>query len=178
MRKVFLKMHASLDGFVVGENGEMDFLFQHFDDEMREWEVPGLWEAGVHVMGSHTYREMAETWPTSSDPVAPPMNEIPKVVFSNSLESADWQETTIERGDVGEVIARLREESGKDILVHGGPNLVQQLTRENLIDEYRVVVHPVALGAGKQLFAGRVELKLIDTRPFPTGAVALTYRRA
>jgi dihydrofolate reductase len=177
MRKVFLKMHASLDGFVTGQEGEMDWLFEHFDDEMREWEIPGLWEAGVHVMGANTYEEMAETWPTSDSPIAPPMNEIPKVVFSNSLESADWPDTTIERGDVGDAIAVLREEPGKGILVHGGPNLVQQLTRENLIDEYRVVVHPVALGAGKPLFTGRVDLELVETQSFPKGAVALTYRR-
>jgi dihydrofolate reductase len=177
MRKVFLKMHASLDGFVTGEKGEMDWLFEHFGDEMRDWEIPGLWAAGVHVMGTNTYKEMAETWPSSDSPIAPPMNEIPKVVFSNSLESADWAETRIESGDVADVIPKLKQEPGKDILVHGGPNLVQQLTRENLIDEYRVVVHPVALGAGKPLFAGHVDLELVETESFPKGAVALTYRR-
>ena len=177
MSNVLLKMHASLDGFVVGENGEMDWLFEAFDDEMREWEVPGLWEAGVHVMGSNTYREMAETWPTSDAPFAPPMNEIPKVVFSNSLDTADWQETRIERGDPAEVIPKLTEEFDKAVLVHGGPNLVQQLTRENLIDEYRVVVHPIALGSGKPLFGGSVPLELVESRSFPKGALALTYRR-
>jgi dihydrofolate reductase len=120
---------------------------------------------------------MAEYWPRSSEPPAAPMNEIPKVVFSRSLESADWSETRIERRPLAESIAALKHEAGEEILVHGGARFAQSLSREGLIDEYHLVVHPLALGAGLRPFADRTDLELTEARPFPAGAVALTYRR-
>ena len=121
---------------------------------------------------------MAEHWPDSTEPYAPPMNEIPKVVFSKTLESADWADSTIDSGDLADGIARLRAEPGKDILVHGGAGFAQSLSRERLIDEYRLIVHPIALGAGRPLFGGPVDLELVSARSFPKGAAGLLYRRA
>jgi dihydrofolate reductase len=177
MRKVILKMHASLDGFVLGPDGDLDWVFETFDDEMAAWEIPSLWDAGVHIMGRATYHEMAEHWPSATSAFAPPMNEIPKVIFSKTLERADWTESRIVDGDLAEEIGRLREEPGKEILAHGGASFAQSLVRADLIDEYRLIVHPVALGDGTPLFTTRVDLKLAAATPFPAGAVAHVYER-
>jgi dihydrofolate reductase len=176
VRNVVLKMDMSLDGYVGPLDEDAEWIMRDFDDELSEWIVDEvLWQAGTHVMGRVTYEEMAAYWPTSDTVYAPPMNEIPKVVFSKTLTRADWPESRIAGGDLGEEIARLKEEPGKDILVHGGAKLVQSLSREGLIDRYRVIVHPTARGEGAHLFGGPQDLQLIDARVFDTGAIALTY---
>jgi dihydrofolate reductase len=171
-------MDMSLDGYVGPIDDEAEWIMRDFDDELGQWVVDEvLWQAGTHVMGRVTYEDMAAHWPTATTVFAAPMNEIPKVVFSKTLTEAPWAETRIARGDLGEEIGRLKEESGKDILVHGGAKLAQSLSRAGLIDEYRVIVHPTALGEGDPLFGGPQDLRLIDSRVFDTGAVALTYAR-
>ena len=84
MRKLILKMSVSLDGFVGGPNGEIDWVFKSYDAGATDWEVEALWNAGIHIMGSRTFQDMAAYWPTSTEPFAPPMNEIPKAVFSRT----------------------------------------------------------------------------------------------
>jgi len=97
MRKLVLKMEVSVDGFVGRPDGDVEWIFPSLDDEFREYEVNLLWGAGVHVMGRVTYGDMAEHWPASPEPFAPPMNEIPKVVFSRTLEEASWPDSSIAR---------------------------------------------------------------------------------
>jgi dihydrofolate reductase len=175
MRRVVLKMHVSLDGYVGPLDEDAEWVMRDIDDEITQWEIDEvLWQAGTHVMGRSTYEEMAATWPGSDSRFAPPMNEIPKVVFSKTLTSADWPETRIASGDLAEEVARLKDEPGKDVLVHGGSKLVTALNAAGLIDQYRVIVHPVALAGGDRLFGARTDLKLVDSRTFGTGAVALT----
>jgi dihydrofolate reductase len=178
MRKLVLKMHVSLDGFVGTSSGDVDWIFSDFDEELGAWEVEGLWQAGVHIMGRVTYGDMAEHWPKSTEPFAPPMNEIPKVVFSKTLKDADWTDSRVASGDLTEEISRLKQEPGKDILAHGGSGFAQALSRQGLIDEYRLILHPVALGTGLSLFSDPIELELQSARTFATGAVALTYEQA
>lgn len=178
MRKVVLKMHVSLDGFVGGPDGELDWFLGDFDDELTEWEVEGLWQAGVHIMGRATYHDMAAYWPNSTEPFAPPMNEIPKVVFSKTLKETEWEATRVVGGDLAEEISRLKAEPGKDILAHGGASFVQSLSGLRLVDEYVLVVHPVALGAGLPLFGDQIELKLLNAKTFDSGVLALTYAQA
>jgi dihydrofolate reductase len=178
MRKVVLKMNMSLDGYVGPVDEDAEWIMRDLDDELREWIVDEvLWQAGTHLMGRVTYEEMAAHWPTSDTVFAAPMNEIPKVVVSRTLARADWPESRIAGGDLAEEIARLREEPGKDILVHGGAKLAQALSREGLVDRYRVIVHPTALGEGSPLFGAPQDLRLTDSRVFDTGAIALTYER-
>jgi dihydrofolate reductase len=179
MRRVVLKMDMSLDGYVGPLDEDAEWIMRDFDDELSQWVVDEvLWQAGTHVMGRATYEEMAGHWPSAETVFAAPMNEIPKVVFSKTLTSAEWPESRIAGGDLGEEIDRLKQEPGKDILVHGGSKLVQSLSSEGLIDVYRVIVHPVARGSGSPLFGGPQDLRLVDSRVFDTGAVALTYERA
>jgi dihydrofolate reductase len=175
MRKVVLKMDMSLDGYVGPLDEDAEWLMRDIDDELSQWVVDEvLWRAGTHVMGRSTYEEMAATWPTSDTVFAAPMNEIPKVVFSKTLTKADWPETRIASGDLADEIGRLREEPGRDILVHGGSKLVTSLNRAGLIDEYCVLVHPVAVAGGDPLFGARTDLKLVGSHVFGTGVVALT----
>ena len=146
---------------------------------MVAWKVASLREAGIHIMGRATYEAMAAVWPTATGEYADPMNEIPKVVFSATLTRADWAESRIASGDLAEDIDRLKREPGGPILAHGGATFVHALIREGLIDEYRLVIHPVVIGHGTALFSALREplrLDLVEARTFPTGTAIYVYR--
>jgi dihydrofolate reductase len=180
-RNLVLQMSVSLDGYVGGPNGELDWVFPGFDDELSAYMVERLWQVGVHAMGGAAYRDMAAHWPTSTEPYAAPMNEIPKVVFSRTLAEAPWGETEIVRGPLADEVARLKAQAGKPILAHGGARFAQSLTAEGLVDEYRLRVHPVALGDGLPLFPrmpSPKQLTLVEARSFPSGVVLHVYRPA
>lgn len=205
MRKVILKMSVSVDGFVAGPDGDASWIFDTIDDGTTAWEMETLWNAGVHIMGNRTFADMSAYWPTSDEPYAAPMNEIPKVVFSrkgaaaattSSLEDAwryrrehglrdlppnlqSWTEARVVTGDLADEIRRLTEEPGKPILAHGGASFAQSLVQAGLIDEYRLLVHPVAVGSGLPLFPPLAEplyLQLVEMTSFPAGAIAKIYR--
>jgi dihydrofolate reductase len=187
VRKLVLQQAAiSLDGYICEEGTEFWRSFgpaalppASDDDEYEEHFLAGLSRAGTHIMGRVTYESMADTWPTSTDPVAPFMNDTPKVVFSRSLGTARWPESRIANGDMTEEIARLKAEPGGEILAHGGVRFVQSLVRLGLVDEYRLYVHPVAVGSGAPLFPdlGHPQgLRLVFSRVFQCGVLALAYR--
>jgi dihydrofolate reductase len=181
MRQLVLQMQYSLDGMVAGPNGELDWIFPGFDEEFAKWEVERLWLAGAHLMGAVAYRDMAAHWPHSKEPYAAPMNEIPKIVFSRSLKTAAWGETRIIAGDLGEEIKRLKREPGRDLLAHGGVRFAQSLIASGLIDEYRLVIHPVVLGSGKPLFPGVADatrFRLVNHVAFKTGVIAVELQPA
>jgi dihydrofolate reductase len=130
-------------------------------------------------MGRVIYQDMAAFWPTSTSEYARPMNEIPKVVFSNTLQHADWPETRIARGDVSEEIERLKREPGHDLIAHGGATFAHALSRLGLVDEYRLVIQPAALGAGLPLFkdlAAPLHLELVEASTYATGVAVHVYR--
>ncbi|MDQ6851079.1 MAG: dihydrofolate reductase family protein, partial [Actinomycetota bacterium] len=136
--------------------------------------------AGVHAMGRVTYEQMASFWPTSTAEYAKPMNAIPKVVFSTTLTQAHWPTTTIASGDLTEEVANLKAQPGGEIIVYGGYTLAQALTRANLVDEFRLVTRPVALGSGEPLFKDLpvgLRLRLAKVTPYPDGTVISIYRR-
>lgn len=130
-------------------------------------------------MGRVTYLAMAAHWPSATDGYAAPMNEFPKVVFSKTLESAPWRGSRIARGDLAEEITSLKRESGGHIMAHGGASFVQALSNLGLIDEYRLVIHPVALGKGLPLFKDLptpLHLRLLDATTYPDGTAIHVYR--
>jgi dihydrofolate reductase len=177
MRKLLLQMGISLDGYLA-QGGMSDWGLPPEDPGLKRWKIESLRGAGVHIMGRVTYAEMAGHWPSSTDDYAAPMNEIPKVVFSKTLTRADWADSQIARGDLAEEIARLKAEPGKDIVAHGGAAFVQALSRLSLIDEYRLVIHPVALGNGLPLFkdlAAPLPLRLVEAMTFATGSALHVY---
>lgn len=130
-------------------------------------------------MGRVTYEEMAAVWPTSTSEYARPMNEIPKVVFSKTLQHADWPETRIAGGDLVEEIGRLKREPGNDLIAYGGATFDQALSRLGLVDEYRLMIQPAALGAGLPLFkdlAVPLHLELVEATTYATGLAIHVYR--
>jgi dihydrofolate reductase len=214
MRKLVLKMSVSADGFVGGPNGEIDWIFRSMDEDITAWTMDTLCQAGVHIMGSRTFHDMASYWPASSEPFAAPMNEIPKVVFTRkgfleptreelttnalkdarinseglfntsdavSLHASSWAHATVATDDIYVEIMRLKHQDGKFILAHGGAGFAQNLINTGLIDEYRLLIHPVILGKGLALFSEvstPFDLKLVSSTPFKTGVIANVYSPA
>jgi dihydrofolate reductase len=172
-------MGVTLDGFVHGARGYEDWGLPPEEDDVVEWKATSLREAGTHIMGRTTYEDMASVWPTSTGIYADLMNGIPKVVFSKTLTRADWAESRIARGELADDIDGLRREPGGVILAHGGATFLGSLIRENLVDEYRLVIHPVVIGNGTGLFAslrGPRRLDLVEARTFPSGTAIHVYR--
>ena len=185
MRKVILMMSVSLDGFIEGPDHDLgwhmvdDELHSHFNEQLR-----GM---GAFLDGRVTYELMAGFWPTAdADPSSTgPMVEfaaiwrdMPKFVFSRTMEGAGWN-TTVVRHVVPEEIRALKARPGGDMVL-GGADLAASFMRHDLIDEYRLYVHPVVIGRGKPLFppgAAKVVLGLAETRTFGNGVVLLRYER-
>jgi dihydrofolate reductase len=182
MRKLFLFMMVSLDGFFEGPAHELDWHV--VDAEFNEFAARQLDEADMLLFGRVTYQLMASYWPTdlakTDDPiVTQKMNSLPKIVFSRTLAAADWNNTKLIKENVAAEVARLKQQPGKDLVILGSSNLCISLLRLGLIDELRIMVNPVVLGSGKTLFDGMnssLKLKLLTTRTFTSGNVLLYYR--
>ncbi len=186
MRRLILMMSVSVDGFMEGPNQELDWqsideeLHQHFNDELRTM--------GAFLDGRVTYELMAGYWPTADeDPMSSPTvaefagiwRDMPKVVYSRTLQDAEWNTTIVREVVPAEVLA-LKAQPGGDLMI-GGADLATEFMRYDLIDEFRIYVHPVVLGRGKPLFASSdltTRLRLVDTRRFGNGVVLLRYERA
>jgi dihydrofolate reductase len=176
MTSLILKMSVSLDGYVAPADGSSDWEAAGRSLDGAEWVLDTVSNAGAHLVGAVTYARWAGLWPGASGPFAAPMNEIPKVVFSNSLTSADWGETTIATGDLADAVARLKQERlGGYLLAQGGVRFARSLVETGLIDEYRLVVHPVVLGAGEGLFTAPLTIEPVSTTAFSGGAVAHVF---
>ena len=179
MRNVILYMSMSLDGFVASDREHPGVAVA--DAEVKQWKLDRISKAGAHLMGRVTYREMSSYWPHSDDPYAAPMNDIPKIVFSKTLTDAEatWPETTVARGDLATEIAGIKAVPGPDVIVWGGATFAGALAAADLIDEYRLLVQPLALGRGLALFdqlpASR-HLDLLEATPFRSGIVVQIYR--
>jgi dihydrofolate reductase len=130
-------MGVSIDGYVAALDGSHPWGYDDEHDATKQWKIDSVCRAGAHLMGRSTYQDMAAVWPTSTSDYAPPMNDIPKVVFSKTLQTADWADTRIARGDLSEEIAQLKREPGNDLIAHGGATFAQALSRLGLVDEYR-----------------------------------------
>lgn len=181
MRKVIVEMSVSVDGFVAPTKGAPDHRSAPEDPALKQRKLDWLRHTGTHAMGRVTYQQMAAHWPYSNDEYATPMNELPKVVFSKTLQDADWNNSRVAQGDLAEEISTLRQEPGGEIVAWGGASFVQALSRAGLVDEYRLVVNPVALGDGLPLFKGLsapIRLQLVEATTYATGAVLHIYRPA
>jgi dihydrofolate reductase len=181
LRKLILQMGISIDGYVSGGPEEDIGAGQPEHPDVVAKKMEWITHAGLHAMGRVTYEGMSSFWPTSDSDYAKPMNETPKVVFSKTLTRADWPTTTIARGELNDEVARLKAEPGGDIVAYGGYTFAQSLTRADLVDEYRLVVRPVALGSGEPMFKNLskgLRLELAETTPYPDGTVIAIYRRS
>ena len=182
MRKIIAFLVATVDGYYEGPNQEFDWPV--VDDEFNEFGLQQLDEVDTLLFGRVTYEGMASYWPTPAaqddDPkVASRMNSIAKIVVSRTLDKADWNNTRLVTDDVAGELTRLKQQPGKDIAIFGSSALTVSLLRLGLVDELRIMFHPVILGDGRSLFRTadeRISLKLLKTRTFDSGNVLLCYQ--
>ena len=182
MRKVFLFMMVTLDGFFEGPN--QDISWHNVDEEFNEFAIQQLDELDTLLFGRVTYEGMASYWPTPSakedDPiVADKMNTISKIVFSKTLDKAEWNNSRLVKKHVAEEVSQMKQLQGRDLAIFGSSNLATSLLEMGLIDELRIMVNPVVIGSGKSLFDGlhnSVKLKLLNTRTFRSGNVLHYYQ--
>jgi dihydrofolate reductase len=175
---------TSVDGYYEGPKGEFDWPV--VDEEFNQFALRQLEEVDTLLFGRVTYQLMASYWPTPAaeqdDPkVAAKMNGLPKLVVSRSLKEATWANTQLIGGDAAAELTRRKQQPGKDMLVMGSSELTVRLLQEGLVDELRIMLTPVALGAGRSLFHTadeRIGLRLLRARPFSSGNVLLTYQPA
>ena len=184
MRKLSSFTQVTLDGYFTGRNGDLSWA--HEGQQDAEWNAFVAENAsgdGPLLFGRVTYELMVRYWPTpaarENDPVvAEGMNSLPKVVFSRSLDHASWSNTRLVKGDLVAEVRKLKQETGEGMAILGSGSIVSQLAQAGLIDEYQIVVKPVALGEGRTLFEGikrKLNLKLTKTRSFTNGNVLLSY---
>jgi len=188
MRRIVVTEFVSVDGVMEDPGGAEGFrhggwTFAFNDDEGMKYKLDETLGHDALLLGRVTYEGFAKAWPGMTDDVgfADKMNGMPKYVVSRALAEATWNNSTILRGDLAEEVTALKEQDGGDILVAGSATLVRGLTDLGLVDEYRLMVFPIALGAGKRLFDGvgdAATLALVDCKPLRSGTVILTYRRA
>ena len=177
MRRVIVSEFVTLDG-VMEAPDQWQFPFWH--DDMGQYKFDELFVSDALLLGRVTYQAFAAAWPSMTDEAgfADRMNSLPKFVVSTTLEAAEWNASLIKE-NVAEEVARLKQQPGQDILVFGSADLVHTLMQQGLVDEYRLMIHPVVVGSGKRLFRDGVDttaLRLVETKTFPSGVVVLTYQ--
>src|SRR5215210_8546412 len=182
MRKVVATELLSLDG--VMESPER-WAFQFHNDEVAEANASGMAAADAMLLGRVTYQEFASFWPyqnSAEQPFTDYLNNTPKYVVSTTLqEPLQWQNSTLIKGNLAEEIAKLKRQPGKDITILGSGTLVRSLLADDLLDELRLMVHPIVLSSGMRLFeegGDQKALELVDAKTFSIGVLYLTYRPA
>jgi dihydrofolate reductase len=185
MRKVVLFMHMSLDGFAADPNHKLDFL--SYDAELMQYADELVKTVGSPVYGRTTYQLMESYWPTVlTKPDASKhalehaqwVENVPKIVFSKTLNEVTWNNTLLIKDNIAEEVKRLKELPGKDLAIFGSPGLAATFMNLGLIDEYKLTVHPIILGDGISVFKNnttRSSLKLLDTKQLKSGVVTLHY---
>jgi dihydrofolate reductase len=186
MRRVVLSTHVTLDGFACGPNGELDWHFDNWNDEMEEYVNEQTKNVDTILVGRVTYEGMAAHWPKIvNNPTARRkdiefawlMNTLPKVVFSRTLRSAEWNNSRVVNNSIEDEILRMKKLPGKDMIMWGGVNIVQTFIQRKLIDEYNIWVAPVILGEGKPIFkdVAKLDLRLVRSIEFSNGVVLFSY---
>jgi dihydrofolate reductase len=187
MRKVILFMHVSLDGFVCGPNGELDWATMTDDAMGRYLASDLLTTVDTMLVGRKLFEGFASYWPSAANDPANPkelvdfahwMEDTPKIVFSKSQSTIGWKNAVLAKGTPAEEVARLKQQPGGDMVIFGGAEIIAEFTRQNLVDEYRLKLEPVVLGKGKRLFEDvneRMKLKLVKEKSFESGVVGLYY---
>jgi dihydrofolate reductase len=181
MRRVYLFMMVSLDGYFEGSDHDISW-HNAGDPEFNDFGIPQLEATDMMLFGHRTYDLMASYWPTDQakdDPVvAKHMNDTPKIVFSRTLTEAPWSNTRVGNEDAAGAIRELKQKPGQDIAIFGSNELVVSVLPAKVIDEFRIMINPVAIGQGTPLFHGlerRIDFDLKATRTFENGNVLLTY---
>jgi dihydrofolate reductase len=185
MRKLILSLHTTLDGFVAGPNGEMDWI--KLDDELFDMVGKITDEADTGIYGRITYQMMESYWPTAADQPNATKHDIEhatwykhaeKVVLSTTLQAKHKEKTTIISDDISTEIARMKNQAGRNMVMFGSPTAAHALMEHNLIDEYWLFVNPIMIGEGIPVFANvtdKIKLQCLNTILLPCGVTALHY---
>ncbi|WP_027382482.1 dihydrofolate reductase family protein [Epilithonimonas caeni] len=185
MRKIISFMHISLDGYVAGPDGEMDWI--KVDEEIFDFVAQRIGESDTAMYGRVTYQMMESYWPTAADKPNASKHDVEhsrwykgvnKIVLSRTIESQDSNKTTIINDNLADRINEIKQQEGKDILIFGSPSATHSLIQQNLIDGYWLFVNPVVLGEGIPLFVDikeKINLKLLSTQQFTNGVTELNY---
>jgi dihydrofolate reductase len=182
MRKLIMQLELTLDGFYAGPNEEFDWF--RLDQDLWNMRVEQFNQIDTVLLGRKNYQGFGGYWPTVvNNPSATEtdikfsrwLDEIPKVVFSKTLEKVEWNNSRLVKDDLAGEVSRLKQQAGKDILIMSSSSIAQACMKHDLIDEYWLGIHPVTLGKGLPLFKERVILKLLDSRTFDSGEVYLHY---
>lgn len=184
MKKVIASIFVSLDGFIVGPNEDMSWVTNNFNDEMGTYAGNLQSSMSAILLGRVTYQIMTNAWPSMTEETSPGaerMNNVPKIVFSRTLDKVEWgkyDNARLIKNNVAEEVMKLKQLPGGDMVIYGSANLIQNFTQLGLIDEYQLLVHPIVLGNGKPLFHGftkPLNLKLLRAQTFKNGVVVLYY---
>ena len=179
MRKLIMWNVITLDGYFEGkENWDLDFHNIIWGPELEQLSIEQLHAADYLVFGRVTYEGMAAYWKSETGEIAELMNAIPKLVFSRTLDSVDWNNSTLIKGDASAELARIKGEGNGDMYVFGSANLSKTFIKDELFDEYRIGIASVILGKGRPLFGEGVssqQLTLTSTKQLSKGGVILTY---
>lgn len=188
MKKLKLQVQMSVDGFIAGPKGEMDWMTWNWDDKLKEHVNKLTDPVDTILLGRKMTDGFVRHWTNilsnSGDPsyaIARKMVDTPKVVFTKTLDKSEWENTTLAKGNLADEVNKLKKESGGDIIVYGGAGFVSSLIRANLIDEYHLFVNPAAIGDGLAIFRGleqRLDMKSAKATPFDCGIVELLYQPA
>jgi dihydrofolate reductase len=185
MPKLIVFNSISLDGFFTDANGDMSWAHRN-DPEFNAFIAENAEGGGRLLFGRKTYELMKSYWPTpaamkDNPVVAEQMNDLPKVVFSRTMNEASWKNTALVKGNIAAEVRKMKNDSGLDMVIMGSGTIISQLAPEGLIDEYQIVLHPLVLGKGRTMFEDvkdRLSLNLHKTRPFRSGVVVLYYTAA
>ncbi len=185
MRTLKLQVQLSLDGYIAGPNGEMDWMTWNMDDKLSQY-INGLIDTSDMILlgrkmtdGFVSYWEnVVQHQPESPEfSFAKKMVDTPKVVFTKTMEKSEWNNTTLAKGNLVEEVNALKQKEGKDMIVYGGADFLTHLIEENLIDEYHLFINPTAIGTGMSIFSGRTRLKLVESLSFECGIAVLVYEK-
>jgi dihydrofolate reductase len=190
MRKVIVSMFVTADGVMEDPGGgegspHGGWSFQFWSDEAGKYKLDELFASDALLLGRVTYQAFAAAWPgrTDEEGFADRMNSLPKYVVSTTLKDTDlsWDHSHLISADVADEVRKLKERPGQDILVGGSGQLVRTLMEHDLVDEYRLMVHPVVVGGGKRFFADGIDrkvLRFVESNPIASGVVVLVYAPA
>ena len=187
MGRIIITEFVSLDGVVEAPGGGEDFEHGGWSleisrgDEGDQFKLDETLGSEALLLGRVTYEGFASSWPSRDGEFADKFNTMPKYVVSSTLESPEWENTTVLNGDIAQEVAKLKQERSGDIVVHGSPQLVQALLDQDLVDELRLMVFPVVLGSGKRLFgdtSDKKPLRLVDSNVVGDGVAIMVYQPA
>lgn len=185
MRKLKLQVQMTVDGYIAGPQGEMNFLTWNWDEALRQYVTDLTASVDCILLGRVLAEGFIPHWAAvAADPANPEhlagvkFSQTPKVVFTRTLVQPPWENTTLAKGSLVEEIARLKDQPGGDLIAYGGVTFVSALVRHDLVDEYHLFINPAALGAGKSIFTtldGKRDLRLVKASSFECGIVVLHY---